>query len=325
MKRIYSIPRFILMFLWIASAMIGCGGGGGSSSGGGGGTPPLSYSGVLSQAPIHSANAEVMATGALVGAATGAALTLSSSLPGDVKPASNHPFVLDLPKILRRSANHADWRAGGQLSVQRTESETVPGTCGGSLSYNLTVDDATGDFVGVFVFSDYCDDGITLNGRVDADGSIDLIASEFGIINFHFDNLSSADFVFAGDISLDETGPSSLIAMDSLLEDTISDKVYWFKDYVMTVTEINGVDTEIGITGVFYDPDYGYVNVSTPDPFIFVSNDEWPSSGTMLCEGSGNTTAKLIAVDSRSYRIDADTNGDTIDDYFSGVQLWADL
>jgi len=66
-------------------------------------------------------------------------------------------------------------------------------------------------------------------------------------------------------------------------------------------------------------------NVSTPDPFTIISTDEWPTTGTMLCEGSGNTKAVLSAVDSVSYRIEADTNGDNVYDYDSGVLLWANL
>jgi hypothetical protein len=234
-------------------------------------------------------------------------------------------LIIELPKILHRSARSADLSTAGAITLQRTESETIAGSCGGTLSYTLTVNDSTGDFVGTFVYSGYCDSGIAITGRVNVDGSINLATGEFNVINFAFDNLASDDVVISGDLSLDQTGSSNIVTMDFLVADTTSDKVYWINDYRLVFTEIDVDETEVVITGTFYYPDYGYVNVSTPVPFIFISTDEWPSSGMMLCEGSGNTSAKLTAVDNQFYEIAADTNGDASDDYFSGMQLWADL
>ena len=325
MKKPCSISFLIFWLFLISLGMTGCGGGGGGSGSEADGPAPMVYSGVTSQAAITPANAEVIATEALLGASAGSGLTLASSLQVESRPASIRLFVVELPKVLRQSAKSADGRAEGTRSVQRTESKTIPGTCGGSLRYALTVNDSTGDFAGTFVFSQYCDSGITITGSVDVDGSLEPTTGVFDMINFNFDNLTSDDFVMSGAISVDEEGPSSFIAMGFLAEDTVSDKVYWVRDYAMVVTEIDTADVHVSLTGVFYHPDYGYVNVSTPDPFIFTSTDEWPSSGTMRCEGSGNTTASLTAVDNRSYRIETDTNGDAAGDYFSEIRLWADL
>ncbi len=324
MKKVCSIKFFFLSMLLISFSLIGCGGGGGGS-GSDGGSGGLTYSGKATQASINAANAEAITSEALLAASVGAAFTLSSSSPEDANPAVNRLLIIELPKLLYRSARSADWPTAGEIALQRTESETIAGSCGGTLSYTLTVNDTTGDFAGTFVYSGYCDGGITITGRVNVDGSIDLATGEFNVINFTFDNLASDDVVISGDLSINETGPSTIITMDFLVADTTSDKVYWVKDYTLVFTEIDVDDTEVVITGTFYYPDYGYVNVSTPVPFIFISADEWPSSGEMLCAGSGNTTARLIAVDNQSYSIEADTDGDTIDDYFSGVLFWTDL
>lgn len=324
MKKGLSIKNLFLPLLLISLALIGCGGGGGSGSDGGGGGG-LTYSGKTTPASINSTNAETITSEALLAASVGAAFTLSSSSPEDVNPATNRLLVIELPKLLHRSARSADWPRAGEIALQRTESETIAGSCGGTLSYTLTVNDSSGDFVGIFVYSGYCDDGITINGRVNVDGSIDLATGEFNVINFAFENLATDDVAISGDLSINEAGPSTIVSMDFLVADTTSDKIYWINDYTLVITEIDVDDTEVVITGTFYYPDYGYVTVSTPLPFIFISTDEWPSSGMMLCEGSGNTSAKLTAVDNQFYEIAADTNGDAIDDYFSGVQRWADL
>jgi hypothetical protein len=327
MKRTFSISIIILSMALISFVVFGCGGGGGgsSSSSGGGGPAPLSYSGITTQASITAANAEVLTTEALLGASAGAALTLASSLQVETRPASSHSFIIELPKIFRRSARNADWRPEGARSLQRTEADTIAGSCGGSSSYDLTVDDATGEFAGIFEFSQYCDSGIIVNGRVLVDGVIDSATNQFEVINFNFDNLTSDDFIISGGISLSETGPSALISMNFLVEDSAAAKVYWIKDYQMAVTEINDTDTQVMITGAFYYPDYGYVNLSTPVPLVLVSDDEWPSSGTVRCQGAGNTTASLTAIDNQSYQVVADTDGDAVDEYDSGVLFWADL
>jgi hypothetical protein len=326
MNRTCTILKCILLLFWVSFILVGCGGGGGSSSDGGGGPAALTYSGLTSQASISPTNAEDITTEALLGATIGVSVLGNTDAGKNTKPIISHLYVIDLPKVLRRSTENVNWHPGKEIALSRVESDTINGECGGNLAYTITVDDATGNFSGTFTYSQFCDSGITITGTVDVDGTVDLVTNEFKTINFNFDNLTSDEFVMSGIISLDDTNTTlSLITLDFLFKDIALNKVYWINDYSMTVTEINATDTEIAITGVFYDPDYGYVNVSTPIPFIFISADDWPTLGTMLCEGVGNTKTILTAVDNQSYRIEADTNGDGVYDYNSGVLFWADL
>jgi hypothetical protein len=39
------------------------------------------------------------------------------------------------------------------------------------------------------------------------------------------------------------------------------------------ITEINGNDSEIEVTGTYFDPDQGYVTVSTPEPLLVSTED----------------------------------------------------
>jgi hypothetical protein len=328
MKKLYFISICFVTFFFSIS-LISCGGSGGGSDGNGGGAvgaTPISYTGLTAQASISATNAADMTTGAVLGASVGAAVVASTDSENSAKPVVSHFYVIDLPDLFRRSAESVNWQHAITIAATRTESDTIAGECGGNLNYTITVEDITGVFTGIFTYSQFCESGITIDGTVDIDGSIDLVTNEFLIINFNFDNISSDEFVISGIISLNDTDAiSSIITMDFLFKDIASNKVYWVNDYSLTITDINAADTEVTITGVFYDPDYGFVDVSTAIPFIFISADEWPSTGIMLCEGNGNTKAMLNAIDNQSYRVEADTNGDNVNDYDSGVLLWADL
>jgi hypothetical protein len=80
----------------------------------------------------------------------------------------------------------------------------------------------------------------------------------------------------------------------------------------------------ISLSGRYYDPDFGYVDVSTTIPFILDYDAEWPISGELLCSGAGSA-AILTVIDATSYIVDADRNGDGVYEYNVGPFLWADL
>lgn len=77
-------------------------------------------------------------------------------------------------------------------------------------------------------------------------------------------------------------------------------------------------------TGRYFVHDYGYVNLSTEKPFRIYDNDFWPSSGAAIATGDLGTKAKLSAINSSSFIVEADTDGDGLfDDYSSGAIFWA--
>ena len=119
------------------------------------------------------------------------------------------------------------------------------------------------------------------------------------------------------------------MTMTMLLKDNNTKKVYKVKDYIMTLTEeVDYVDVEI--SGTYYDPDYGYVTVATTTPLRIYWGDTYPSAGVLVVTGNtgtagGSTKARLTALSSTTYQVDADTNGDGIYDWNSGVLNWSDL
>jgi hypothetical protein len=128
------------------------------------------------------------------------------------------------------------------------------------------------------------------------------------------------------------------VTFNARLKDNSTGKVYKVENYMMEITlgpdlDFDGdpdyVDVEIS-SGKYYDPDYGYVDVLTLAPFRINDGDEYPSSGILLVTGEigiggNNTEAQLEALDADTCQITADTDGDLVYDYDSGVINWTDL
>ena len=92
-----------------------------------------------------------------------------------------------------------------------------------------------------------------------------------------------------------------------------------------------GIDyLEFEVSGYYYDPDYGYVVISTSIPFVIYVGDYGPSVGVLVITGNtgiagGSTKARFLALSSMTYQVEADTNGDGTYDWNSGILYWAEV
>jgi hypothetical protein len=226
--------------------------------------------------------------------------------------------------VLKNTAKNislADSKPYSLSALASTTTEAINGSCGGSATYHLNINDTTGAFDGTFDFSQYCENNIVISGGTDINGTANLATGEITTIAYAFENLTVDAFVFRGNVFVNDAATPQMITLDVLFKDNSSNKVYWANDYVLSITGINETDVEIDGTGTYYDPDQGYVIVSTPEP-LMVSTGDWPIHGVLLCVGGNNTKAKLTAISASSYRIEADTNGDDVYDYNSGMLTW---
>ena len=212
------------------------------------------------------------------------------------------------------------------LAVQ-TEQDTIEGDCGGSASYTVTMDDVSGTFTGSMTFIGYCNENTTISGTAGFSGQINVNTGDF----FNFDlsinmiSLTSENqsYVIDGDVSVDVSGSPSVASLAMLMKDS-SGEVFWVRDYTLSITE--GVDyVDLEVSGKFYHPTHGYVDLSTKTPVRTYNIYRWPSSGELEIVGGENTTARLIVLDANYCQIFADINGDGIDDYFSDQINWNDL
>jgi hypothetical protein len=332
MKRSLRVKHVVLAVL-LAVSLTACGGGGG----GGGGSPAgTSYTGLTTEATIDENNAEDLSTGAYQGGQTGAAFgSVGAIQVGESEPVGR-PRTLKVSQVLEDALHKVDLtsRSGGTfVGAIYTESDTIYGDYGGSASGTINVDDQTGEFSGSITFNSYSDDGVTtISGPVSFSGSLDVNTEELMEFNFSFNNLavtSGGDsFTLDGNISFDNTVYPATMTMTMLLKNNNTGKVYKVDyNYIMT-EEANYIDVEV--SGTYFDPDYGYVSITTTTPLHIYSGDGYPSEGVLVATGNtgiagGSTMARLTALTSTTYQIEADTNGDGIYDWNSGVLNWSDL
>jgi hypothetical protein len=326
----------ILTCTLLASLFIaGCG-----SSGGGGGTSGLSYTGLTTAAAIDDTNASEIAANAYSSGNRGMVFGAigSAAVNGpDLQPAGpGRLLLIDVVRIFQHSLEEIDYSAASQNSASalHSASGTIPGACGGQGSYAIQVDDVTGAFSGSLTFSSYCEEGTTINGKATFSGTVDLDSEQLEFFSMHFDSITgtsgSESFTLNGDVDVAVSGGSATMTMDMLIKDNTLDKVYKVEDYHLTVSE-GWNYASISASGKFYDPDYGYVTLSTESPLLIYSSGDYPSSGTLVLTGKtgsagGPTRARLTAISADTCQIQADTDGDgSYDDYDSGIIPWEDL
>lgn len=328
-----SALSWLLVVIVAIGLTAGCGGGGGGGGGNDGdtnNTESLTYTGVTSKASINSANADDLAIGAFENGGSSRSLSLGVQV-NNQHSGIGKPRVLFLTEAVQSVLNQAQVisPAGGSVvGAIVNESETIEGSCGGSVTVELSVDDTTGEFEGNFSFNDYCEADITINGT----GNVESTESA-GAFRMSFDSMTmalcdgSSSFTARGSYEVTALSGSTTIKGNEWTRDNSTGKVYRFENVVITTTnDSNSVG--IRISGRFYHPDHGYATASTPEPLRIYTGDFWPTSGVFLLEGQvgaagGSTKARMTAIDSANYMIEADTDGNGGYD-FTEVKEWPD-
>jgi len=325
-KVLQYIFLLCVIFLGIIS-IIGTGGGGG----GGSAPPPITYSGLTTQAEITDANAELFAAGAFGAGRTGTTFSdmgaVEKSGDGDISSFR----IFSISQVLKDAVLQVDLSSiTSPPFIGASKSSTEDGPCGGTVSYSIQYNETTGVFSGTFTFKSYCDSGVVISGSTTVSGTINLGTSMIEDIHFKFTNLSDGSSTLRGDLYMDFTVSPIRIDYDTYLKDNATNTVYWAQDYVIKITEgvdVDGdyLDVEIN-SGNYYEPDYGYVTITTPTPFRIYVSDLYPREGVMVATGTGSTKVRLTAISNTECQIDADLNGDDIyDDWGPVTKNWEDL
>ena len=315
----------VLIFLLPTIVLLACGGGGGG--GDSDGDDEMNYSGLTTAAEISELNAEDISGGALGAGLIGDGM-MTLGLEGDLNNSYVNKFrSVKIPAVLSESLHFLNFTVSPDFGVEaavETIKETIKGNCGGSMYYFVSADSKDGTFSGNFNFKEYCSDGTKVNGKASFDGIIDVDTGDFIEAYFSFDNLSGGDLKLNGDIEIDYSASPNVIRFNAYGQDPASKKVFWIRNYKVTIIENSGF-IEIEMTGKFYHPKYGYVKLSTTDPFILHDGDEWPTSGTLIVEGANNAKAKLTVIDNANCAIEADVDGDDSYEWASDTLNWDEI
>ena len=149
---------FSFIIIGLAFAFAGCSGGGGGGNSGGGASG-LNYTGVTTPAQVDESNAEEITGGAFATGLIGDGM-VGLSVDQQIEAYHIRDFrSVKVPIILSDSLNLVDFTSPSSSGIQaatQTQSDIIAGSCGGSMSYSVSVDDQQGTFSGSFTFSDYC-------------------------------------------------------------------------------------------------------------------------------------------------------------------------
>jgi hypothetical protein len=314
--------------------LAGCGGGGS------GAPPTLNYTGVTTPVLINADNVDNLLTGVYQGEQTAAVFNIFGAVEGGSTNPLKTPEMLTLAEELAAFLNVLDIKppesrpyAGAILS----DSDTLYGSCGGSVYYDVGLDSLFGEFSGTADFRMYCDAGnpdLVLDGITDFSGDYEIFSQEIDDFTFIFRDLagitSQGSYTLNGSLHGNVSAARTDVTTTSVVKDDGTGKTYWLKDF--RVTAVKGVNfVDITVAGRYYDYDYGYVDVSTEEPLRVYEDDDWPASGVLFLTGAegdagGYTKARMEVLDADSYQIDVDDDGDgAFDNYNSGPLSWSDI
>jgi hypothetical protein len=143
-------------------------------------------------------------------------------------------------------------------------------------------------------------------------GTYNIAADLFDSIHFTLSAVTVADassnVTVSGSVDLLNGNPATG-TVTLYLTDNVTGKTDWIDDFTINVTEGLGY-TDATLSGKIYLHDHGFVVISTSTPFHFLAGSTYPSSGTMIVTGASNGRAKLTVVNSTSYTVDVDADGD---------------
>ena len=119
-----------------------------------------------------------------------------------------------------------------------------------------------------------------------------------------------------------DAGGVTAIKLNCVLRDDAAKLAYKIENFNINLTNGAGyVDADL--SGRYYDPNHGYIDISTPTPLQISGTDYWPSSGVFHAEGN-NDSATFTALSKTTYQLDIDTNDDGTSD-ITTTGSWDDL
>jgi hypothetical protein len=330
MKNLWlRLSLFLVAILLIAA----CSGGGSSDIRTTGVVDPASsYKGTTAQAVVTAGNAENFALKGIGGnevAATVGGFSTTVKMAAKSQTVVERPVQL-LTKALKQATRRMDIpgkaaqkrlaKAGAitAKTVQRTVTHQIVGDGGGLLNYSLEVNDAAGSFFGTLDFQAYTSQGVVVTGKADMLGSFDATSQQFNRLTLSFNTLTTQEGTSSNTLvgvlswGFNYSSATETLSMNMVSVDNADKRTYWFNNYEVTTTYGSNAQTQ-SITGRYYDPVYGYVDLATQSPLIIYNNSDWPSQGAVKFTGQG--TWLRLSFSATTALIEADTDGNGAADW----------
>lgn len=323
-----SCRKFLVFFLLafcLVPLLNGCGGGGSGGISISIVDPAPAYKGKTTQALVTSDNAESLARGGLTGASLGYSVGNRTLRKATANATEKDLVLQSIAHAIKQSTRRIDFRnrpqqtrkaakATGMKVVASATSFVYNGSSGGTASYSLNINDANGTFSGFVSYAGYSSNGVTISGSADLLGSLDsnrdLIRLTVSTNSLSLNNGTYA-ITLTGVLSWGYNYAASSDSMSLNLVLTDADgKTYWFKDYEAATIYSSGSLTQT-VSGRYYDPDSGYVDLTTPTTLLAYYDTSWPAQGVVKFTGRDGSMSRLT-FQTRKLSVEADTNGDGV-------------
>lgn len=311
-----------LSAIFAAAVLSACGSGGDGD--GGTSYPSITYTGSTTAAVIDQNNAADFPFVVLEGGSGTGNIPLAANI--DSAGSTGIPDVESIEKATDVIAGLVKSNLGSSANLVTGATTSETGSCGGQVI--ITDNSSTSSFDGSIEFNNYCETDpsgfqLSLHGKLTISGTFYSDANDNPVftslaltvqylkISF-FDGVETITEEFSGSITATSFDPVTNEPLDLTI--TIN---YKYDGQVYKIVGLQ-VDESAGIiSGTFYNPNHGYVEISTnpADTFMYDSFNEQFCNGTLIITGVdtlGNTaTINFTDPDTycTTYNICVDANG----------------
>jgi hypothetical protein len=288
-------------------ALTGCGGGGGGSS-----TPDsIAYTGVTTPAVLTQANAQEVSLDAMDGTEAGSFLSGANpfmSLNLGVATSSGLTETTAALRKVSKLVSGLDLQSFPAAGAAATQTGEEAGPCGGTLKGTVNINDTTGAFSATITFTSYRDydadsmsscsagNGTLMNGTLTVSGNFDPTMPPDGAsMSFTFSAFSVVD----GTDSIAMSGTAALTLVSSTQSQLAMTLVARVNQVTFRVVDYTLLETDFGtyqttaISGRFYNPVHGYVDIETLTALETESFAAWPRAGVVRFTGAAGATVTL--------------------------------
>lgn len=307
----------------------------GCSNSGDGNGSSLVYTGERSQATVTEANSQAMVEDSFEG------VFFSQSMTPDIPDLnkgiskSSGISVGSRSVTIAKSAMHLmNERISSQSKAATpgiiTDSDTVYGSCGGSMSYDSSMNTQTYSLSMTMNYNNYCEDDSTmtgtmaLSGHFGVDGYNNIVSFQMNMTFGPVTITDSSESISMGG-SLDIVGSESdfTLTVDIVAMDNITNESFWINNCIVDASyDAIHETTTVEIQGRFYDYENGYIDIDTPTSFKINDTDDYPHEGVMGVYGKDNSKARLTCIDAYSYYVETDADGDDVYEFKSDDMYW---
>lgn len=323
-----------VFFLSVGLTLVACGG-----SGGGSAYPNIQYTGATNQATVDETNAADFPVTMLEGSTSSSSTNpYAAAIDGNATQSAQHTAMLNiLAKQLKNNiADQQNNSSGNQVSAF---TETVPGTCPtnpGSLTF--TDNSTATNLNGSFTYNNLCEGDlgtsgveITLHGKMNYSGTyfLDIFDNPiFDSMTITIEYLKLTVTTNTETFSEEFSG-SMAMTFDGSIANNITGLTVTSNFQANGLTykiENLAIDTSGGIlniSGRFYHPTHGYVDVTTTRDFIlFDTNPDKYCDGELQLEGNGGVVDFTASPDCSQYSVTFTPTGSGTPTYDSGMVAW---